>query len=189
MFLDAYYIDSKDRLSILTYQDNETNTLRNIDSNLISEFQYSFDATFVSSLFTWWYVSAYTSTFYIENEFLALESVQDTYSNSALGFFSQVYNSLTISKDKSLIGDVTLYYLSNIIYGSYDFKDRFSLSWSLRKEFWNKRASITIGVDDLFDTYNVPVVSRYYNQDNSYFAQPESRFFKIGFNVLFRIPP
>jgi hypothetical protein len=185
LFLDAYYIDSKDRLSILTYQDNETSTLRNIDANLMSEFQYSFDATFVSSLLSWWYVSAYTSTFYMENEFMALESVQDTYSNSAFGFFSQIYNSLTLTKDKSFTGDVTLYYLSNIIYGSYDYKDQFSLSCSLRKELWDKKASITIGVDDIFDTYNVPVVSRYYNQDNSYFAQPESRFFKLGFKYSF----
>jgi hypothetical protein len=185
LFLDAYYVDSKDRLSILTYQDNETNSLRNIDANLISEIQYSFDATFVSTFLKWWYVSAYTSTFYMENEFLALESVQDTYSNSAFGFFSQIYNNLTLSKDKSITSDVTLYYLSNIIYGSYDYKDQFSLSFSMRKELWDKRASITIGVDDIFDTYNVPVVSRYYNQNNSYFSQPESRFFKLGFIYSF----
>ena len=185
LFLDAYYIDSKDRLSILTYQDNENNSIRNIDANLISEIQYSFDATYVSSLLPWWYVSAYTSTYYMENEFLALESAPKTYSNSAFGFFSQIYSSMTLSKDKSFLGDITLYYLSNIIYGSYDYKDQFSLSFSLRKDLWDKKATITVGVDDIFDTYNVPVVSRYYNQDNSYFAQPESRFFKLGFKYSF----
>jgi len=185
LFLDAYYINTNDRLSILTYQDNENNSLRNLDANLISETQYSLDATFVSSIFPWWYLSAYTSTYYMENEFLALESLQDTYSNNAFGFFSQIYNGLTLSKDRSFASDITLYYLSNIIYGSYDYKNQFSISLSLRKELWNKKASITIGVDDVFDTYNVPVVSRYYNQDNSYFSQPESRFFKIGFRYTF----
>jgi hypothetical protein len=185
LFLDAYYINTKDRLSILTYQNNENNSLRNLDANLISETQYSFDATFVSSLFNWWYLSAYTSTFYMENEFLALESVQETYSNSAFGVFSQIFCGLTLSKDRSLTSDINMYYLSNIIYGSYDYKDQFSLSLSFRKELWNKKASITAGVDDVFDTYNVPVVSKYYNQDNSYYAQPESRFFKIGFKYTF----
>ena len=185
LFLDVYYINSNDRLSIVTFQDNETYSLRNIDTNLISETQYSFDATFVSSIISWWYLSAFTSTFYMENEFFALESAQETYTNSAFGFFSQIFNGLTLSKDRSFTSDVTLFYLSNIIYGSYDYKDQFSLSWSFRKEFWDKKASITIGVDDLFDTYNVPVVSKYYNQDNSYFAQPESRFFKIGFKYTF----
>lgn len=42
-----------------------------------------------------------------------------------------------------------------------------------------------MGVEDLFNTYNINITSRYYNQDNSYFAKPESRFFKIGFKYTF----
>ena len=59
------------------------------------------------------------------------------------------------------------------------------LSLTLRKSFWNKRAIITVGIDDVFDNYNVPVTSKYYNQDLSYFARPESRLFRLGFKYNF----
>jgi len=40
-------------------------------------------------------------------------------------------------------------------------------------------------VDDIFNTNNVRVTSRYLNQDNSYFAMPESRKLFIGFQYNF----
>jgi hypothetical protein len=59
------------------------------------------------------------------------------------------------------------------------------LNFSVRKAFWDKRASLTLGVDDIFNKNNVPITTKYYNQDNSYFAQSESRIFKVGFKYNF----
>ena len=140
---------------------------------------------YVSSLTPWWYLSLYTSGFYFENEFYAVESIDEKYSNSTVGFYGQFYSGLTFSKDQTMTGDVTAVYLSDFIYGSYDYGNQFSLSLSVRKSFWDKTGSVTLGVNDLFDTYNVPVTSRYYNQDNSYFAQPESRLYRVSFKYTF----
>ncbi len=184
-FVDFYYIYKKDKLGLLTFQDNESSTIRNIESNLISDVNYSVDITYSSELFSWWYFGAYTSTYYMENEFYAIESEPDTYTNSTFGFFGQIYNGLTLSKDRSFTSDITLLYVSNLIEGAYDYNNQFNLSFSLRKSFWNKRAIITVGIDDVFDTYNVPVTSKYYNQDLSYFAHLESRLFRLGFKYNF----
>lgn len=184
-FLDLYYHETKNALSLLKFQDNVNMVMRTIDSNLIKDFQYSLDVVYVSSLAKWWYLSLYASGFYFENEFFAVESTDEKYSNSTFGFYGQFYSGLTLSKDQTLTGDVTAVYLSDFIYGSYDYGDQFSLSLSLRKSFWNKCGSITIGVNDLFDTYNVPVTSKYYNQDNTYLAQPESRLYRISFKYTF----
>lgn len=185
LFFDLYYHGTKDALSILKFQDNENMVMSTIDENLIEEFQYSLDILYISSVTPWWYLSVYTSGFYFENEFYALESVEEKYSNSTFGFYGQLYNGLTISKNKTVTGDVTAVYLSNFIYGSYDYSNQFSMSFSIRKSFWDNTASITAGVNDIFDTFNVPVTSQYYNQDNSYFAQPESRMFRIGFRYTY----
>ena len=126
-----------------------------------------------------------TSSFYLENEFFSVESAEERYSNDTFGFFAQMYSGLTISEDKTFRSDITLLYISNLISGSYDYKNQFSLSVSFRKSFWNNRASISMGVDDIFDTYNIPVSSKYYNQDNGYFARNESRLFRIGFRYNF----
>ena len=182
---EGYYIYYKNPLTLLTFQDNLNNNTQAIDTNIISDINYSLDISYSSPLYSWWYLMVYTSTYYLENEFLSIASEPEIYSNNTLGFYLQMYNGLTLSKDKTITSDITLLYISNLIYGSFDYKNTFNFSVSFRKSLWNKRASISIGVDDLFDTTNIPLTSRYYNQDNGYFAKHESRLFRLGFKYNF----
>jgi hypothetical protein len=182
---NAYYIYKKDPLALLTFQDNENSTTQNIDANIIRDVNYSLDISYTTSLFSWWYLSVYTSTYYVENEFYALASPQETYTNDTFGFYAEMYSGLTLSKDKTFTSDIKTSYLSNMISGSINFKNQFISSISFRKSIWKNRASITLGVDDIFDTNNVPVTSKYYNQDNSYFAKRESRLIRVGFKYNF----
>ncbi len=184
-FFDLYYHHTEDVLSLLRFQDNESLIMRTVDANLIEDFQYSLDIVHVSSPTPWWYLSMYTSAFYFENEFFALESEEEKFSNDTFGLYAQVYNGISFTKDRTFSGDITAVYLSDFIYGSYDYGNQFSLSFSVRKSFWDNTASISAGVNDVFDTYNVPVTSRYYNQDNTYFAQPESRLYRVSFKYTF----
>ncbi len=184
-FFDLYYEIVSDELNTLVFQDNENFTLRNSEANLIEGFQYSFDATFASYLNNWWYLTIATSSFYLENSFFAIESSQDIFSNDTFGFFSQMFSRLTLSEEKNITSDVTLLYLSDFFVGSSDYQNQFNVSVSFRKSFWDNRASFTVGVDDIFNTNNVLVTSRYFNQDNSYFARPESRLFRAGFQYNF----
>ena len=184
-FFEAYYIYKKDPLALLSFQNNENSTTQNIDANIIKDINYSFDISYYSSLYSWWYLSVYTSTYYVENEFYALASPQETYTNDTFGFYAEMYSGFTLSKDKTFTSDLTATYISNTIYGSFNYENQFICSVSFRKSLWENRASITIGVDDIFDTNNVPVTSKYYNQDNSYYAKPESRLFRLGFKYNF----
>lgn len=185
LFIEAYYQDIENNLDILTFQDNENRIIRNIDSNLINEFQYSLDIMYYDNLLPWWLVQLTTSTFYLENKFFSVESDENTYSNSTFGFYGYIYNGVTLSKKSNLSSDITATYISNLISGSYKYENQFNLSISFRKTFWDNRASINIGVDDIFDTNNIPLNSKYYNQDNGYFAKSESRLFRVGFRYNF----
>ncbi|PHS67339.1 MAG: TonB-dependent receptor [Flavobacterium sp.] len=182
---EAYYIYKKDPLALLTFQDNENSVTQNIDANVISDLNFSFDISYYSSIFSWWYLSIYTSSYYIENEFYALASQQETYKNDTFGFYGKIYSGFTLSKDGTLTSDLSATYISNMISGSLDLKNQFTTSVSFRKSIWKNRASITVGVDDIFDTNNIPVTSKYYNQDTHYFAQKESRLFRLGFKYKF----
>lgn len=185
LFFEFYYQYFKNSLSILTFQDNQDRVLRNLDANLISDFQYSFDIMFVDSIRPWWFLQLLTSTFYLENKFYSVESIEETYSNDTFGFYISMYSNFTLTKDRSLTADLNVLYLSNMITGGYEYKNQFNTSVSLRKSFWDKRASITVGVDDIFNTNNFPVTTNYYNQDNSYFARVETRLFRLGFRYNF----
>ena len=184
-FVEAYYEHSDNTLSTLVFQDNQDRIIRTVDTNLIQDFQYSLDFIYSASVSPWWYLYVLTSTFYLENEFFAEESPQLTYSNSTPGFFGQLYNSFTLDKNATWTADLTGVYLSNYIFGSYEYKNQFSLSLSFRKSLWEGKANLTVGVDDIFNTNNIEVASRYLNQDNSYFARPESRMFRASFTYNF----
>ena len=182
-FFDLYYEHTKNPLSILTFQDNDTRTLRYLDVNLIEDYQYSLDLTYFQRFTPWWYFSTYSSGFYLQNEFFAVESRRETYSNKTWGFYNQIYNSFNVARSWSV--DLTSVYFSNYIYGSYTMKNQYSLSLAVQKEIWDKRGRITLGVDDIFNTNNIRWTTRYYNQDNSYFPQPESRMFRLSFKYDF----
>ncbi len=184
-FLEMYYQHIDNSLEILNFQDNENFTLRQLDANMVDYFQYSMDLVYSSSLTDWWFANYISSFYYLENEFFAVESAQETYINNTFGFYGQVYNQFTLTEDGTFTSELTASYVSNLISGSLDYNNIFNLSLSFRKSLWNKSASISSGVDDIFNTNNVPVTSRYLNQDNSYFAMPESRKFWIGFQYNF----
>ena len=184
-FAEAYYQQIDNSLEQLIFQDNNAQTIRQLDANIINFLQYSLDFVYAAPLKDWLYFSAVTSTYYLENEFLALESIEETATNSTAGFYAQTYGGLTLSKDQTFTSDVTLLYISNLISGASDFNNTFNFSVSFRKSFWEKRASISAGVDDIFNTNNVPLTTRYLNQDNNFFAQPESRLFRVGFTYNF----
>ena len=133
----------------------------------------------------WWFLQLVTSTFYLENEFYSIESIEETYSNDTFGFYASLYSNFDLNKEGSFTADLNVLYISNMITGGYDYKNQFSTSVSVRKSFWDKRASITVGVDDMFNTTTIPVTTNYYNQDNSYFARAETRLFRLGFRYNF----
>ena len=184
-FLEAYYWHIKNPLEELRFQNNTTRALQNLETNLIEGYQYSLDVTYAKSVRSWCYLQVVASGFFIENEFFALQSAQETALANTYGFYGQIYSGLVLSEQANITSDITMLYISNLIFGSYTYKNQFNLSASIRKKIWDKKASITLGVDDIFNTNNIPVVSRYANQDNGYFARTESRLFRVGFTYNF----
>ena len=184
-FLEAYYWHVENPLEELKFQNNTTRVLQNINANLLEEYQYSIDLVFAKPLNSWWYLQVVTSGFFIENEFFAQQSNQETATVNTYGFYGQMYSGLTLSEPLGLTSDVTALYISNLVFGSFRYKNQFNLSASVRKKLWDNKASISMGVADIFNTNNIPVQSRYLNQDNSYFARAESRLFRIGFTYNF----
>lgn len=186
LFFDLYYQNVKNELDNLSFQDNENSTLSTSEDNLNKVYQYSLDITYFNSITSWWFFHFSTSSFYLSNKFYALESSQETYINATFGQYLGIYSQFTLSKDRSFTADLTGHYISNIVFGNRYFKNQSYLNFSVRKEFWDKRASLTVGVDDIFDTLNdVASVAKYYNQDNMFYAHQESRLFRVGFKYNF----
>ena len=186
LFFEIYYQNIENSLDILILQNNTNSTLSGIDANMIKSYQYAFDITYFNSLNSWWWMHFNTSSFYLANEFYALQSAPETYTNDTFGQYIFLTNHFTLSKDGSFTADLTGVYISNFVFGNRFFENQNYVNVSIRKDFWDKRASLTVGVDDLFNTLNnTASVSKYYNQDNYYYANTESRLLRVGFKYNF----
>ena len=184
-FFDLYYRDRGHYIGTLSFQNNENQTLRSTQQNLVDAISYGLDFTHSRSFTKFWYFYTYMSVFYEKETFIALESDNVEVTNDITGFFGQFYNNFTLSKNGNLTGEITLTYWSGFIFGSFDQDTNTNLSIGLRKTFWNNRAMISLVGEDILGKANSRLTSRYLNQDYSYLAVAETQFIRLGFTYNF----
>ncbi|MHA6279020.1 outer membrane beta-barrel protein [Salinimicrobium sp. CAU 1759] len=184
-FFDLYYRDSGETPETLSFQDNDLRLIRRVSMNLLGSKSYGLDISHGRSVTSWWYAYAYVSIFNEERTFVAIESGDVPYTLDLDAFFGSLYNNFTLSKDGTFTGETSITYVSNFLSGSYIMDPFTTLSIGLRKTLWNNRAEISLNVEDILNETNTWLRSDYLNQDNGYFAQPESRYVRLGFKYNF----
>ena len=185
-FFDFYYRDNGEFISVLSFQDNDAQTIRQIDQNVNTSISYGLDFTISTSFSKAWYLYAYTSLFSESETFLALESNNQLVTNKAEGLYVSLNNYLTLSKDGTFNGEVNFNYLSTFVYGSYVQSDPATvLNIGLKKSFWNKKATVSLTAEDVLGKANPRYTSRYLNQNNSYRPVLETQFLRFGFTYNF----
>ena len=184
-FFDFYYRDNGNYISTLVFQDNENLILREITQNVLESTSYGFDFNYGKAVTKGWYLYSYISIFHEDETFVALESNNETVVNSVNGVYVDLTNYFTLSKDASFKGELGFSYLSGFLEGSYKQSETTNITLGLRKSFWNKRALVSLQANDLLNKANSRISSKYLNQDNTYFARPETQYVRLGFTLNF----
>ncbi|MFD0799654.1 TonB-dependent receptor domain-containing protein [Maribacter chungangensis] len=184
-FFDFYYRDNGNFISTLSFQDNENQILRDISQNVLESTSYGFDFNYGKSITDNWYLYSYISIFHEDETFLALESGTIPVKNEIDGFYADITNYLTLSKDGTFQGELGITYLSGFLTGSYLMGETTNLTFGVRKSFWNRRALVSLAVNDALGKANARVVSKYLNQDNGYLLVPETQYVRLGFTYNF----
>ena len=184
-FFDVYFRDNGENIAELVFQDNTNLTLRELKQNVTGSKSYGIDFTVSKGVLPFWFLYAYTSVFHEEETFLAVESGNQEFTAEVDGVYGYLANYLTLSKDGTFTGEVTMTYLSRFLFGSYISDDQLNLTLGLRKSLFNNRASISVAAEDLLEQYIPTYRSRYLNQDNFYRRRPETQFIRFGFTYNF----
>lgn len=182
---EVYYRSSDNPIKVLSFQNNENRFLRSVSANMLDSNGYGFEFLHGTSIKPWWYYQMSMSLFHEENTFLAIESNSRPVTVKTDGFFTQIYNVFTLSKDKTLSADLVLTHLTGLPYGTYLMDPFTTVSLSARKSLWNNRASLSLTVNDIFDTSNRKLKADFLNQRNSYFAIQETQYIQLGFTYNF----
>tara|TARA_R110002033_G_scaffold83953_1_gene134695 strand:- start:105 stop:2537 length:2433 start_codon:yes stop_codon:yes gene_type:complete len=182
---EAYYRYENDPTLQITFQDNTENLLKLTNTNIDRSISYGLDFITYTNITSRWNLYVLSSIFYYDSLFFAEESNNVQYALDKWSLYSQIINYFTFLKDKSLTADVSFLYISPIVDGPAIYSGRSGLDITLRKTLWNNRASISVGVTDMFNALNFTQTNRYLNQDYLLKSRLENRMLTFGFNYKF----
>ncbi|MFD2725984.1 outer membrane beta-barrel protein [Hyunsoonleella rubra] len=182
---ELYYRFEENPTLEITFQDNNSRLIKNTYTNIDNNVSYGLDFTMYNQVVKNWNLYVLSSIFYYENNFFALESNNELLKNDMWSVYAQVINYFNLLNDGSLNANLSIDYISKVVIGPSDVSDRLGVDVNFNKTFWKDRASLSIGVQDIFNTRNFTQITKYLNQDVTFDSNMENRLFTIGFNYKF----
>lgn len=179
-----FYLKWKNPYRQQTFQDNENNLLRFISTNLSSNVGYGIDFTINKNISKAYGFYLFLSFYGNEERFTDLDSGQ-VLSNNLWSGFVRFNNSFTLLSDRSLVADLNFAYYAPRTFGNARSASYNRLNLRFRKTILNKKASISLGVEDIFNQGTRFTSRRYLNQNNSTLHRPENRLLTVGFRYKF----
>ena len=181
---ELYWDRIDNAMSRLPFQDNENLTLRSVNTNLNYEQQYSLDVIYSEFVNNWMWMSVYASFFNLENEFVALEDNNSLVQKEINGLYIETLNYLIINPTLNVA--ISNNFTSNFLVGSYEYdRPQYRLNVDIQKRFLDGRLIVNLSSEDIFNTNNIPLTSHYLNQNNTFFAMPESQKIRVGVRYNF----
>lgn len=166
------------------FQDNTANILRTQYFNLKTNYFYGVDASISKDLTSYWNLFFLLSYYNDKDSFTDIDT-NTTIENSIWTTHIRTTNSFTLLSDKSLYADLTYTYFSPRIQGNAKFEAFSKLGLAFRKTLWNKAASISLAVEDIFNNGNITSTRDYLEQRNITNTRRENRLFVFGFRYKF----
>jgi hypothetical protein len=182
---ELYYRNENNSTLNMVFQDNINNKIKYLNTNIDRSVSYGVDFTAFSQVLNRWNLYAFTSLFYYEDRFFALESNDTLQIIDKWSVYTEIGNYFSFLNDKSLTMDISLLYISPVVNAPSIISEIFSLDINLRKSLWENRASLSIGITDIFNTKNYNKSTKYLNQDIFLQHRFENRLFTVGFNYKF----
>jgi hypothetical protein len=182
--IEIFYSYDKNPLQDLIFQDNDSKLLRFISSNMEYSKSFGFDLRVSKEFTDFWYSYASASFFDDTNVFENLGS--DTLvENNQFAWYVRTTNSFTFLEDSSLTADMYFDYRGPKFTGNARYDGFGALSLSLRKTFWDRRASVTMGIEDIFNQGNQFSTRNFLDQNSTSLLRPENRLFVLGLRYKF----
>ncbi|MEW4924483.1 outer membrane beta-barrel protein [Algibacter sp. 2305UL17-15] len=182
---ELYYRYEKNPTLELPFLDNDSRILKHTFTNIDNNVSYGLDFTTYTEIVKDWNLYILSSFFYYENNFFALEGNNELLKNDKWSVYANIINYFSFLEDKSLTADLSVDFIGPVVIGPSDISSRLGVYINVNKTLWKNRASISIGVQDIFNTRSYTQTTKYANQDLFIASNFETRLFTFGFNYKF----
>lgn len=182
--VELFYKTKKNGLGELIFQDNDLRLLRFISSNLKRNTGYGIDLS-VNKDFTNFWNCYFLASFFDDKAIFENLGSKELVENQLFSWFIRTSNGFTFLNDKSLTADLTFVYTGPLLSQNAKYDGFGSLSILFRKTFWNKKASLSLGVDDIFNQGNQFNTRDYLDQSGTSLRRAENRLLVLGLRYKF----
>ncbi|WP_066222980.1 TonB-dependent receptor domain-containing protein [Formosa haliotis] len=182
---ELYYRYESDPTSELVIQENNSNQLVYLPTNLEKSIDYGFDFMTYKPITDFWSVYFINSIFHETSYFKAIESGNTTETNETWALYTNFMNFFTFLEDQSLNAEISVLYMSPMINGSADISSRTQVDLGVKKSFNNGKWVASLKASDIFRTTDFTVKNKYLNQDNKYYSRFDNQWIRVGLRFNF----
>jgi len=182
--IDLFYRNEKNRLRELIFQNNDFRLLRFISANLQKNVRYGIDVSINEDITDFWNCYVLISLYDEKTVFENL-STEQLFENQLFTWYFRTSNDFKFLKDKSLTADLSFFYNAPQLSENARFDGFAALGLSLRKTLFEKKASISMGLEDIFNQGNQFNRRNYLDQNGTSLRRAENRLFTLGFRYKF----
>ena len=180
--VEAYYMKYNGDIVELPRQNNTTNVVEYTPTNLDKKVDFGFDFAFDYYPTNNWNLYFVTSFYNMTEQ---TDFGQGFAEVSRWANYSELSNDFSVLKDKSLKLNLSLVWVGKSVIALSEVKERLFSSLSISKSILNKKATISLSAEGLFNLQNETYTINYLNQSSRSFTDIDNRFIKLGFRYNF----
>jgi len=182
--LELFYRNEKNPFREFFEQDNNSKIFTIKTANFDRNINYGIDLIINKNPTQFWDFYALASYYSVQYDFIDAATGLNI-ENRRWTYKFRTTNSFTLLADKTLFLDIDFNFYSDIPIGNAIRKSINKLNLGLRKRLWENKASISMGLTDVFRQGNEFTIRQYADQNNTSLARPETRLFTFGFRYKF----
>ncbi len=182
--IELFYRNEKNPFRSFVEQDNENQVFRVKTANFDRNINFGLDLIVSKRPLKFWDFYVLGSYQSVQYDFVDLESGRNIENRRWL-FKLVNNNSFTLLSNKTLFADLDFKYYSDLPIGNTVQESFNEVNIAFRKTFCDKKASLSLGLTDIFKQGNRFWTRQYGNQNNTTLYRPESRLFTLGFRYKF----
>lgn len=179
IFTEVTYTHTKDVMTEIVEQNDETKVGKQTTKNLKSLSSITFTSSINISPVKWWRSNNNVTSYY--NSYKKTDNNLDQ-TNSKLSVNLSSTNSFMLPKQLTL--EVMAWYQSPQAYGMFQIEDMYSVNLGLQKTFLEGKARVKVSFDDIFNTMENRAKAKYDNINVSSHNTWSSQ--RIGINFSYR---
>ncbi|WP_379093911.1 outer membrane beta-barrel protein [Pedobacter sp. UC225_65] len=152
-----------------------------LEQNLASQNTYNLNIGAPLAITKWWNTSNDATLYY--TDFKSPNLMGLPFSSGKLSYLLNTTQTFSVSS--SINAELTMDYQSAQVYGTYAVKPLYGIDFGVSKSFANKKATVKLAANDLFNLRKANISSALPLQDYRLYQKEESRIFRLSFSYNF----